>query len=107
MRSLLLIADSQKNTPIDTFLVIDARVPLSDNAVWTAEKTIPLDRELGIEDATMSLFARKKYGEVSVLAYSKTEIGLGILNILPEREVIYRTARHPGGLSRWLSLDRF
>lgn len=118
MKSLLLVVDYQKDNQIDGFQVIGTRAPLSDNTVWLAEKTFSLNRVLEVEDAAVSLFLGKKYGEqgyvslpyegeVSVLAFSKIEIGLGILNILPEREVLYRITRHPGRLSRWLSLDSF
>lgn len=118
MRSLLLRFDSAKDTKTDTSLVIGVRNPLSDKSVWTAETPFLLSRELGAVDGAISLFEGKKYGkqgyvslpyagEISVLSYSKTEIGLGVLNVLPEREVIYRIARHPGRLSKWLSLDNF
>ena len=44
-------------------------------------------------------------GENALWAYSETSIGLGIVTVLSEREAIYKIARHPGRLSRWLTLD--
>ncbi|MCG6929920.1 MAG: SpoIIE family protein phosphatase [Desulfofustis sp.] len=44
-------------------------------------------------------------GEPALWAFSGTRIGLGIMNILPEREVLFKIARHPGRLGKWLSLD--
>jgi nitrogen fixation/metabolism regulation signal transduction histidine kinase len=46
-------------------------------------------------------------GEKSIWAFAKANHELGIINILPEREIRYRIARHPERLSRWLNLDSF
>lgn len=46
------------------------------------------------------------YEEVqSLWTFSDTGIGLGIMNILPEQEALFKIARHPGRLGKWLSLD--
>jgi sigma-B regulation protein RsbU (phosphoserine phosphatase) len=44
-------------------------------------------------------------GEPAIWAFADVDKGLGIVNILPEREILYRIIRHPGRLSRWLTLD--
>ena len=117
MKTLLLRVDSPQKTKNDISFVIGTRNLLYDSTDWKAE-TFSLSQKFETKDAVMALLEGRKYGtqgyvsvpyegDVSLLSYSKTEIGLGILNILSEREVIYRIARHPGRLSKWLSLDSF
>ncbi len=67
-------------------------------------------------DEISALLKGQHYGETgyvsipyqglqSLWTFSGTGIGLGIMNILPEREALFKIARHPGRLGKWLSLD--
>lgn len=114
MQSLLLQINHQEIKNNNSF-VIGSRNPQSENTSWT-DKTFLLQQNVNVNDALVALLEGNKYGqqgyvsapyegELSVLAYSETKIGLGILNVLPEREVIYKIARHPQRLNNWLSLD--
>jgi sigma-B regulation protein RsbU (phosphoserine phosphatase) len=115
MRILLLEAGPHRDSKTGLPVVIGIRNPLSEKAEWRREMS-----NLKIDPATQEeitgLFAGMPYGksgyvslpyegEMSVWSYSETGIGLGILNVLPEREALYRIARHPGRLSKWLNLD--
>lgn len=118
MQSLLSVVEAHQKTE-DTFpLVIGRRNPLSEKGKWKTE-TFLFNFDPEFENEKMALFHGLQYvkegyvsmpfmGEVSVWAYSKTETevgGLGIINILPEREALYQITSHRGRLSRWLSLD--
>ena len=118
MQSLLLGMKASQKTEDELPLVIGRRIPLSKKSEWKSE-TFLFNIDPKFEDETTALFQGMQYGknghvsvpfegEVSVWAYSQTETGLGglgILNILPEREALYRIASHRERLSRWLSLD--
>lgn len=45
--------------------------------------------------------------EAMLITYAEVDKALGIVNLLPEREVLYRIARHPRRLGHWLILDSF
>lgn len=113
--SLLLEMGSFQKVQKDFPLVIGVRSPRSGKTEWKAEM-LPLKITPSIEEETTAIFKGMHYGEAgyvslpyegepSIWAYSKTDFGLGILNTLPEREALYRIARHPGRLSKWLTLD--
>ncbi len=115
MQSFLLRMNLSMNAKSGLPLVIGIRNPLSDKAEWKAS-TFYLKIDPDFEGEATALFEGMQYGkegyvsvpyegEVSIWAYATAEIGLGILNILPEREVLFRIARHPERFSRWLSLD--
>ena len=115
VQSFLLRMNLSMNAKSGLPLVIGIRNPLSDKAEWKAS-TFYLKIDPDFEGEATALFEGMQYGkegyvsvpyegEVSIWAYATAEIGLGILNILPEREVLFRIARHPERFSRWLSLD--
>ena len=115
MRSLLIRVNSPGRTRTDLPLVIGSKHPQSVGSDWKTEIS-PLHIDPELQDEAMALFRGQQYGkkgyvsiyyedEVSIWTYSQTKIGLGILHILPEREVLYRIARHPIRLSRWMNLD--
>jgi sigma-B regulation protein RsbU (phosphoserine phosphatase) len=115
VQSFLLRMNLSMNAKSGLPLVIGIRNPLSDKAEWKAS-TFHLKINPDFEGEATALFEGMQYGKegyvsvpyagkVSIWAFATAEIGLGILNILPEREVLFRIARHPERFSRWLSLD--
>ena len=115
VQSFLLRMNLSMNAKSGLPLVIGIRNPLSDKAEWKAS-TFHVKINPDFEGEATALFEGMQYGkegyvsvpyagEVSIWAFATAEIGLGILNILPEREVLFRIARHPERFSRWLSLD--
>jgi sigma-B regulation protein RsbU (phosphoserine phosphatase) len=118
MQSLLVVVEAHQNKEDTLPLVIARRNPLSETGKWNSENLL-LHFDPNFENEKKALFHGLQYAkdgyvsmpfmdEVSVWAYSKAETGLeglGILNILPEREALYRIISHRGRLSRWLSLD--
>jgi sigma-B regulation protein RsbU (phosphoserine phosphatase) len=79
-----------------------ARLPL----MTTAEDSKTLGKLL-----QGSLFGSEGYvslqfeDEAMLITYAEVDKALGIVNLLPEREVLYRIARHPRRLGHWLILD--
>lgn len=112
---LLMEVGSTQKSKLDLPLVIAIKSPRSAKAGWKAE-LFPFKISPSHEEQVTALFNGMHYGqagyvslpyegELSLWAYSETDFGLGILHILPEREALYRIARHPGRLSKWLTLD--
>ena len=113
--TMLLNIDSFLQSPGNDPLIIGVRKPGASTLEWKATHE-PLAIEAVHKSKTRNLFAGKQFGEAgyfslpyrgeqSLWAYSDTRNGLGILTILPVREVLYKIGRHPGRLSRWLTLD--
>ena len=113
--TMLLHIDSFLQSPGNGPLIIGIRNPRANTIEWKATHE-PLPIEPLHKTEIMNLFEGKQFGEAgyvslpyrgeqSLWAYSDTDMGLGILTILSEREALYKIARHPGRLSRWLTLD--
>lgn len=112
---LLIKHGSSDQSQADVPIILGIRSPQSGVVDWKADAT-QLQFASSYQKEVQDLFEGLQYGEVgyvslpykgelSIWAFSGTDIGLGILNILPEREALYRIARHPGRLSKWLTLD--
>jgi sigma-B regulation protein RsbU (phosphoserine phosphatase) len=117
MQNLLLRMDRNSKTANGIPLIIGARKALPKGLEWNAD-TSPLIIDTRFADRIKALFQGFHYGEEgyvslpfedvnSIWAFAHADKGLGIISILPQREILYRIARHPGRLSRWLKLESF
>jgi phosphoserine phosphatase RsbU/P len=115
MQNLLLRMDAKTANGLP--VTIGAGRPLPKGLEWEAD-TSPLLVETQFSDRIKALFQGFHYGEEgfvslpfngvrSIWAFAPADKGLGIVSILPQREILYRIARHPGRLSRWLKLESF
>jgi sigma-B regulation protein RsbU (phosphoserine phosphatase) len=115
MQNLLLRMDAKTANGLP--MTIGAGRPLPKGLEWEAD-TSPLLVETQFSDRIKALFQGFHYGEEgfvslpfngvrSIWAFAHADKGLGIVSILPQREILYRIARHPGRLSRWLKLESF
>jgi sigma-B regulation protein RsbU (phosphoserine phosphatase) len=104
-------ADPSRGAP----LMIATRRPISEGLQWQFEmapfKVAPEDSEMIGKLFQGSFYGREGYvsfefgGEASLIAYAEVGEALGIVDLLPQREVLYRIARHPQRLGRWLIVD--
>ena len=115
MQNLLLRMDAKTANGLP--MTIGAGRPLPKGLEWAAD-TSPLLVDTQFTDRIKALFQGFHYGEEgfvslpfngvrSIWAFAHADKGLGIVSILPQREILYRIARHPGRLSRWLKLESF
>ena len=115
MQNLLLRMDAKTANGLP--MTIGTGRPLPKGLEWEAD-TSPLLVETQFTDRIKALFQGFHYGEEgfvslpfngvrSIWAFAHADKGLGIVSILPQREILYRIARHPGRLSRWLKLESF
>ena len=115
--SLLLSMGSKPQPSSELPIVIGSRRPSAEQLEWKTEAA-RLQLDATHMDGVQALFQGAQYGqegyvslpyagEASIWAFAHAGPNLGIVNILPEREILYRIARHPGRFSRWLTLDSF
>jgi sigma-B regulation protein RsbU (phosphoserine phosphatase) len=115
MQNLLLRTDAKTADGLP--MTIGAGRPLPKGIEWVAD-TSPLLVDTQFTDRIEALFQGFHYGEEgfvslpfngvrSIWAFADADKGLGIVSILPQREILFRIARHPGRLSRWLKLESF
>lgn len=115
MQSILLDTGFSPGASFRNPFIIAVKPPARIKGDWEASN-IPLDATASQAGEINALLQGMQYGqkgyvtllykeEMSLWSYSSSMPGLGILNILAEREPLYKIARHPGRLSRWLNLD--
>ena len=115
--TILLNTGSFLPTYINSPLVLGIRNPRDKIVEWKAANNL-FEILPSYKEEIIALFEGMRYGEAgyvslpyrgeqSIWTYSDTNMGFGILNILPEREPLYKIVRHPGRLSKWLILDSF
>jgi sigma-B regulation protein RsbU (phosphoserine phosphatase) len=104
-------ADHARKPP----LIIAVREPSPKGPQWQVAR-LPLVTAANNSETLGKLLQGSLYGsegyvslqfedEAMLISYAEVDKALGIVNLLPEREVLYRIARHPRRLGRWLTLD--
>jgi sigma-B regulation protein RsbU (phosphoserine phosphatase) len=113
-KSLALWIDSDQEVDHSLPVILGVRSP-PEAKNWRVARSI-FTPPPSYHDEISALLEGRHYGETGYFSiphegvqalwtFSSTGIGLGIMNILPEKEALFKIARDPGRLAKWLSLD--